>query len=730
MKYIKLFNDHSAYAAYAALLDHTNTPNVSKCILENKVYFTSLITLHDYSQDYFTVEAIDDNCTFTFICPSGGIQYSTDGGSTWSEEYGETEVSVSAGDKVLLKGNMILGGNTGYNSYGSKFVTSTGRYNVEGNIFSLYYGDNFTSITDISDYDSDDIMYGGCFYGFFKNDTYLTSAEHLSLPATTLATYCYHYMFRNCTSLIAAPELPATTLVEGCYEGMFQGCESLTTAPELLATTLTDSCYAYMFESCTSLNYVKCLATDISATNCTWDWLSIVASTGTFVKDANMRDWIIGIEGIPESWTIQKVGVLVHDYSQDYFTVEAIDDNCTFTFICPSGGIQYSTDGGSTWSEEYGETEVSVSAGDKVLLKGNMMLGGEYGYNSYGSKFVTSNGRYNVEGNIFSLYYGDNFTDITDISDYDTDDEMYGGCFYGFFGNDAYLVSAEYLSLPATTLASYCYKYMFQYCESLVIAPELPATTLTKGCYEGMFQNCTSLTTVPQLPATTLSTQCYYGMFYGCSALTTAPELPATILATRCYENMFSGCSSLTTTPELPTTTLIQYCYSNMFWGCTNLTAASELPATTLVEGCYDSMFGNCTSLTTAPELPATTLAESCYSNMFYDCSALTTAPELPATTLSSYCYTYMFSGCSSLTTAPELPATILADHCYQYMFSGCSSLNYVKCLATDISASSCTGSWLYNVASTGTFVKDANMTNWSTGTSGIPSDWTIQDAA
>ena len=137
-------------------------------------------------------------------------------------------------------------------------------------------------------------------------------------------------------------------------------------------------------------------------------------------------------------------------------------------------------------------------------------------------------------------------------------------------------------------------------------------------------------------------------------------------------------------------------------------------------------MFNGCTSLTTAPELPATTLATHCYGNMFEGCTSLTTAPTLPATTLSTNCYAAMFLGCSSLTTAPVLPATTLASNCYQRMFVSCTSLNYIKMLATDISASSCLFNWVYGVASSGTFVKHVNMTSLPTGTSGIPSGWTV----
>ena len=112
-------------------------------------------------------------------------------------------------------------------------------------------------------------------------------------------------MFQGCTSLTTAPELPATTLANDCYGRMFQGCTSLTTAPELQATTLAEQCYTYMFSGCTSLNSIKCLATDISALNCTYNWVENVASTGTFIKNPNMSSWTTGISGIPENWTVQ-----------------------------------------------------------------------------------------------------------------------------------------------------------------------------------------------------------------------------------------------------------------------------------------------------------------------------------------------------------------------------------------------------------------------------------------
>ena len=127
--------------------------------------------------------------------------------------------------------------------------------------------------------------------------------------------------------------------------------------------------------------------------------------------------------------------------------------------------------------------------------------------------------------------------------------------------------------------------------------------------------------------------------------------------------------------------------------------------------------------------MPGVTLTQYCYRDMFRGCTSLAYVPKiLPATTLVNECYKRMFYECSTLMKAPELPAATLLGLCYYDMFNGCSSLNYIKCLATDISEFLCTAAWVRGVASSGTFVKDANTT-WPSGESGIPEGWTIQDA-
>lgn len=169
------------------------------------------------------------------------------------------------------------------------------------------------------------------------------------------------------------------------------------------------------------------------------------------------------------------------------------------------------------------------------------------------------------------------------------------------------------------------------------------------------------------------------------------------------------------------------YAYAELFSYNTNLIDASALllRPDTVYTDMFFSTFKGCTSLRFAPALPATTLAVDCYASMFDGCTSLTTAPALPATTLVDYCYYAMFQNCSSLTTAPNLLASTLTNYCYNSMFWRCTSLNYIKCMATDISATDCINDWVYDVASSGTFIKDTN-TSWPSGSDGIPNNWTV----
>ena len=264
MKYLKRFKIHSDYEEY--INGKAVLPNVSYTEDSLKVYYNPIP--HDYSKDYFTMVVTVGGDVAWAGRENNALYYSKDNGKTWSEPSDGITLSVNKGDKVLWKGETtpINGNGIGTFSGGTDV-----RYTVEGNVMSLLFGDDFKGQTSLEGKNY-------VFQSFFYNNKNITSAENLSLPATTLANSCYSHMFYGCTSLVTAPELPATTLADYCYSHMFYGC--------------------------TKLNHIKCLATDISASYCLDSWVTKVASTGTFVKNPSMSSWPTGNSGIPTGWTV------------------------------------------------------------------------------------------------------------------------------------------------------------------------------------------------------------------------------------------------------------------------------------------------------------------------------------------------------------------------------------------------------------------------------------------
>ena len=568
-----------------------------------------------------------------------------------------------------------------------------------------------------------------CYESMFSDCTSLTSAP--ALPATTLANKCYYHMFKGCTNLTSAPELPATTLVESCYDNMFGECTSLEIAPVLPAATLAGWCYTWMFKNCANLNSVTCLATDISAENCTKDWLSGVASSGTFTKADGIAVGETGwqtnsISGIPSGWTVKDEGwqyphsITIADniahgtvtadkaaanygdtvtltvkpatsYKLDALTVKAAsgaaiatsgnDDKITFTMPASNVTVEATFDATSSDMLKVPLTLEAIEAG--VVVTFENQAAGPVTYKVNGgekqtiAKYTTATITLGAVGDKVA-FYGDNKT-YTNPSGYTYPSSIQCDKKCYIYGNIMSLVKSEDFENAVELKSDYTFSLLFE--ENSCITNKPDAELL--------------------LPATTLASACYLGMFYGCTNLTSAPALPATTLADGCYCDMFSGCTNLTSAPALPATTLADECYIRMFKGCTNLTSAPALPATTLAWKCYRGMFSGCARLTSAPALPATTLAGRCYREMFSGCARLTSAPALPATTLASSCYESMFRGCTNLTSAPALPATTLAEPaddydgdydggCYQNMFYGCTRLTSAPALPATTLAASC----------------------------------------
>ena len=309
----------------------------------------------------FTIKTLKDSTVISFgydhwyddISVLTDWTLSQDGGNSWLEpewkagEFYEKEAEfliLKAGTKVLIKGNQ---GKTNQCS----ILFNKDCY-VYGNLMSLIHWDDFATRTELTEeyafadlfeenyylfnHPTLDILFpattvteNACYYmfGYCRNlerapELHATNApsdcySHMFigcsalvkapsvLPAEHAGMFAYNEMFQHCGSLKEAPEINATSADVDTFLQMFYDCKSLEKAPVLKLQTLPESCCIYMFLHCKKLNYAKCLATDISAKNCTDRWLGDVASEGTFVVAKGMKDkWPSGESGIPSGWTV------------------------------------------------------------------------------------------------------------------------------------------------------------------------------------------------------------------------------------------------------------------------------------------------------------------------------------------------------------------------------------------------------------------------------------------
>lgn len=222
----------------------------------------------DYALMPFTIESLYGS-TYTinrsdlrfgdFIIVYNGTEINVENG-------GSINLEIKTGDKIqIFKITNV--------SHGLRwFIEDLGfrDFKVYGNIMSLIYGKDF------------------------RNKNYF--------PENTIENFQdlfnYAWYLKDASNLI----LPVTNLTEGCYNDMFYRAERLEYGPTLPATTLVNYCYRTMFDGCIKLKHFKCLATDISATNCTSSWLRNVNSTGTIVCPSSTQ-WTTGESGIPTGWT-------------------------------------------------------------------------------------------------------------------------------------------------------------------------------------------------------------------------------------------------------------------------------------------------------------------------------------------------------------------------------------------------------------------------------------------
>ena len=252
-----------------------------------------------------TMEALTDGTIVVSYdvmnCTGPSMKYSLNGGDKTTIS-STTTINVSAGDKVQFYGNgtsiTAYDGSIGGGDYLITIAGGTASVKVYGNIMSLVDETGYETATTVAE---------KAFRHLFQDNSTLTDASGLLLPATTLDVYCYASMFYDCGTLTAAPALPATTLANSCYSNMFYGCTNLEAAPVLPAETLVTNCYQNMFNNCSKLASVTCMATSGINTNLsTYNWLVNAGTQATGPKSftaVSTANWPSGNNGIPSGWT-------------------------------------------------------------------------------------------------------------------------------------------------------------------------------------------------------------------------------------------------------------------------------------------------------------------------------------------------------------------------------------------------------------------------------------------
>lgn len=450
--------------------------------------------------NYLCFTALEDG-TFTFTIGYAlstehlqYIEYSIDGGNTWVRTNNRnastvtiTTPTISANNKVLWRGSGVRTISNTYASYISTF-SSSGNFDISGNIASLLYGDNIEK----GDLHPDTSQNIHVFGSLFKNATKLIHSHELCLPFFYLRNYEYYEMFSGCTSLVSTPKLNSSKLADYCYSYMFSGCTSLTELPYLPAKYLANRCYNNMFSNCTSLTTL----TDIFPT------------FNNLVSQYSMSWMFAGCTNLQDASAItinllNQTGTCGHMFA-----------NCTSLILPPI----LSATAQSTYSCEY-MFENCTSLVNPPELPATTLGASCYQYMFSGC--TSLNNIPNLSASTLQNY-----------------------CYQYMFNNCTSLTNVT-LTMHQPQQSSYA--QMFNGCTSLeVFTGNLTTSLPAVGAYKEMFKDCTSLITGPnEIQALKSADYAYEGMFDGCTNLEDAPILYATILSTGCYKNMFRNCSKL-----------------------------------------------------------------------------------------------------------------------------------------------------------------------------------------
>ena len=251
--------------------------------------------------NYLKFTTVDDNGS-TYAFSKSGLEYSIDGGE-WTTLAANTNTpNVPKDSNIRFRGNLTPNGSEGIGKF-----SSSGKFDAEGELMTLLYGEYYVGQTGkFADY-----MFAQMF-----RFTKIVNEYNLVIPYNSGSyRYSCYYMFNFCSELEVAPkELKGDTYV-GNYSffQMFGNCKKLTKTPIIWYTFPSYNAMDTMFVNDALLSEVYLMQTHDNnhIDNLrSYSWLSGVAATGTFYANQNLT-WLDTIERsehtIPAGWTIVKV---------------------------------------------------------------------------------------------------------------------------------------------------------------------------------------------------------------------------------------------------------------------------------------------------------------------------------------------------------------------------------------------------------------------------------------
>lgn len=515
---------------------------------------------------------------------------------------------------------------------------------------------------------------------------------------TSLGSYGLKRFLLNCENLVSV-DISNIETASGSYslEEFVKGCPLLTSIDLTKLTQVGSGCCNNMCNGDTSLSEIKIGVTDWD-TNSFVNYVQDVAASGTFYKTSTASIPVDSTNGIPTGWTV--VDGVVGTIDETNMTISLSTNMANAT-------IYYTTDDTTpTTASNVYSSPISIPSGSNYYAVKAFATDGTsetlistIAYNNY---FYIEALEDDTQISIYrgyqtSIDYSTDKYNWTTIGEYNsmtislptTGDKVYfrnsssynwwnlGGCSY----NDNNCISTNSGTIKAGgCLSTLCYS----------TSKPNQVIGYNTWCYNGpcgfgyLFNNNQGLIDASDIifdiSQNDRDYETYKGMFYNCSNLQYAPTDLANI-----------------------TSVTSAFDFTMAFYECASLTSL-DFSGLTVIDGSstFNQICYNCVSLTS---IDFSNLAEVHYSGNF----------------------TYAFYGCTSLTSVDFSNLTVVDNPSFQYTFQNCTNLAEMK-IGVNTWSTDYFNMWMDNVAATGDFYCDPDLSISTDDSSGIPTGWTRQD--